>query len=81
MEFFVSNNLPQKKEVEISVGLSVFGKTAIRKLPGSKGDKVMGEWRTKGDKVMGEWRTIHKDKFRDSCFTSDTETITKIKDD
>jgi hypothetical protein len=59
MEFFVSNNLPEKKEVEISVGLSVFGKTAIRKLPGSKGDKVMGEWRTKGDKVMGEWRKIN----------------------
>ena len=40
--------------MEISVGLSVFGKRTLRKLPGSKGDKV-----------MGEWRTIHKDKFSD----------------
>jgi len=47
----------------------VFGKTPIRKLPGSKGDKV-----------MAEWATIHKDMFSDLCFTSDVETITKIKD-
>lgn len=70
IKFFGSNILPEKKEVEISVGLSVFGKTAIRKFPGSKGDKV-----------MGEWRTIQNDKLSDLCSTSEVETITKIKDD
>jgi len=48
----------------------VFGKTAIRKLPGSKGYKL-----------VGEWRRIHKDKFSDLCFTTDVERITKIEDD
>ena len=38
--------------MEISVELSVFGKTEIRKLPGSKVDKV-----------VGKWRMIHKDKL------------------
>jgi hypothetical protein len=68
MKFFGSNISPEKKEVEIRVGLSVFGKTVIRKLPGSKRYKL-----------IGEWRRIHKDKFRDLCFTTDVETITKSR--
>jgi hypothetical protein len=56
--------------VEVIIGLSVFGEPWMRKLLGSKGEKV-----------MREWGMLHKDKCRDLYLTPGVETILKIRDE